>query len=291
MEAFTRLRRSRRAAAIGVAVLMVGTIGGFAADAATPPPAHNNGTAGLKQVGPIDETNGFPLWYKDPNNVRLELCLVPSDANGTWDVFVRDVAAGTTTRVSANITGSDGDLASSDAMISGDGHRVVFSSSATNLIAGDTNGLSDEFVRDLAAGVTVRANVSTTGGEANAYSNSPSLSRDGRFVSFVSDATNLVSPAQSGHRVYVRDTQAPTTTRPTSTTTIWARLSGDGRYLAEQTSNGVVLVDRFAGASINLSGLRTWAWPVMSSNGRYIVVVETKGQSVVLTVAPNPFGP
>ena len=71
-----------RAATVGVAVVMVGTVGGIAADAASPPPAHlNNGTVGLKQVGPIDETNGFPLWYKDTNNVRLELCLDPSDAN------------------------------------------------------------------------------------------------------------------------------------------------------------------------------------------------------------------
>src|SRR4051794_20545395 len=46
-----------------------------------PPPAHNNGTDGLKQVGPIDETNGYPLWFKDTNNVRLQLCLDPSDAN------------------------------------------------------------------------------------------------------------------------------------------------------------------------------------------------------------------
>jgi len=58
---------------------MVATLGGLAA--AAPPPAHNNGTDGLKQVGPIDETNGFPLWYKDTNGVRLQLCLDPSDAN------------------------------------------------------------------------------------------------------------------------------------------------------------------------------------------------------------------
>jgi len=58
---------------------MVATLGGLAA--AAPPPAHLNGTSGLKQVGPIDETNGFPLWYKDTNNVRLQLCLDPGDAN------------------------------------------------------------------------------------------------------------------------------------------------------------------------------------------------------------------
>ena len=81
MNAFARLRRSRRAATVGLAVTMVATVGGLAAYAATPPPAHLNNTVGLKQVGPIDETNGFPLWYKDTNNVRLELCLDPSDAN------------------------------------------------------------------------------------------------------------------------------------------------------------------------------------------------------------------
>jgi len=217
--------------------------------------------------------------------------LIPNDANGAWDVFVRDVAAGTTTRVSSSTTGSDGDLASSDAMISGDGRHVAFSSGATNLVAGDTNNVFDVFVRDLAASTTVRASVSTTGGEANARSTATSLSRDGRFVSFVSDATNLVLPAQSGYRIYLRDTQAPTTTRTTSAVTIWARLSGDGRYLAGQVSSGVVLVDRFTARSTDLSGTRTWFWPVMSSNGRYTVVVETKDQRVVLTVVPNPFGP
>ena len=81
MQAFPRLRRSRRAATVGLAVLMVAGVGGYAAHAALPLPAHLNNTVGLKQVGPIDETNGYPLWYKDTNNVRLELCLNPNDAN------------------------------------------------------------------------------------------------------------------------------------------------------------------------------------------------------------------
>ncbi len=81
MQGFPRLRRSRRAATVGMAVLMVAGVGGYAAHAALPLPAHLNNTVGLKQVGPIDETNGYPLWYKDTNNVRLELCLNPNDAN------------------------------------------------------------------------------------------------------------------------------------------------------------------------------------------------------------------
>lgn len=236
----------------------------------------------------------MPTISDDGNRVAFSSTafdLVANDANGASDVFVRDVAAGTTTRVSTSATGGDGDLASSDAMISGDGGHVAFSSAATNLIAGDTNNLFDVFVRDLAAGATVRASVSTTGGEANALCNSPSLSRDGRFVSFVSQATNLVVPGAATPRVYVRDTQAPTTTRPTAAAAVWGRLSGDGRYLAEQLTGNVMLFDRFAAASANLSGGRTWAWPVMSGNGRYVVVVETRGASVVLTIASNPFGP
>jgi hypothetical protein len=78
MQAFARFRRSRRTATAGVAVVMVAALGGLAA--ASPPPAHLNNTVGLKQVGPIDESNGYPLWYKDTNNVRLELCTDPGDA-------------------------------------------------------------------------------------------------------------------------------------------------------------------------------------------------------------------
>ena len=71
MYSFARVRRSRRTAVAGLAVLALAASGSFAANAATPPPAHNGGKDGLKQVGPIDETNGYPLWFKDTNNVRL----------------------------------------------------------------------------------------------------------------------------------------------------------------------------------------------------------------------------
>src|SRR4051794_4269897 len=81
MYSFARVRRSRRTAVAGLAVLALAASGSFAANAATPTPAHNAGKDGLKQVGPIDETNGYPLWYKDTNNVRVELCLEPDNAN------------------------------------------------------------------------------------------------------------------------------------------------------------------------------------------------------------------
>src|SRR6187455_859924 len=78
MKIFRRLPRGR-AFTVGVATLTLAASGALVASAVTPPPAHNNNTVGLKQVGPIDEANGFPIWYKDTNNVKLELCTDPGD--------------------------------------------------------------------------------------------------------------------------------------------------------------------------------------------------------------------
>ena len=78
MNTFRDLPRGR-SFTVGVATLMLAASGALVASAVTPPPAHNNKTVGLKQVGPIDEANGFPIWYKDTNNVKLELCTDPGD--------------------------------------------------------------------------------------------------------------------------------------------------------------------------------------------------------------------
>jgi hypothetical protein len=70
-----------RAVVIGAVALTLAASGAVLASAAAPPPAHKGNTAGLKQVGPLDESNGFPLWYRDTSGVRLELCLNPNDTN------------------------------------------------------------------------------------------------------------------------------------------------------------------------------------------------------------------
>jgi hypothetical protein len=144
-------------------------------------------------------------------------------------------------------------------------------------------------VRDLTAGTTSRVSVSSTGGQADKASTGASLSRDGQFVSFLSSATTLVANA-SGTQVYVRDTQALTTTRPlTFTSMISARLSADGRYLAGYDfTTGVTICDRFKPATATLPGSGLWAWPILSGNGRYVAVLNTAVPGVTLVVAPNP---
>src|SRR5207253_2878782 len=82
--------------------------------------------------------------------------LVAGDTNGQHDVFIRDRLTGTTERVSLSSTGNQGDGWSSGPSLSADGRFVAFTSGATNLVPGDTNGASDVFVHDRQTGITER---------------------------------------------------------------------------------------------------------------------------------------
>jgi hypothetical protein len=96
--------------------------------------------------------------------------------------------------------------------ISETGARIAFGSNATTLVPGDTNGLTDVFVRDMAAGTTVRASVSSGGAQANAEADWPRISENGNVVAFTSQATSLVAPAPTAIvHVYVRDLTTGTT--------------------------------------------------------------------------------
>lgn len=131
--------------------------------------------------------------------------LVAADANGKADVVVHDRQAGTTSLVSATPSGLAGDGASGSPVVSGDGTKVAFVSSAGDLVAGDTNGRADVFVRDLATGTTERVSVANSGAEANSDSSEPFLSHDGAIVGFTTLATNLGGVKDRvGFDVYLR---------------------------------------------------------------------------------------
>jgi hypothetical protein len=218
--------------------------------------------------------------------------LVAGDANGASDVFVRDFTRGapTTSRISISVVGGDGDLASSAPAISGDGRSVAFVSSATNLIMGDTNNASDVFVRNLGSANTTLVSQSTAGMQGDRFSNAPAISGDGRFVSFVTQSTNLVQPPPTVlNELYVRDVTGRVTTRPSpaSLQVIWGRLSGDGRYLVQMSATGVQVIDRFTPSTMTLN-TNTWFWPVVSGNGRYIVVSDRSSSLASVTVTSNP---
>ncbi|HEU4733172.1 MAG TPA: Ig-like domain-containing protein [Kofleriaceae bacterium] len=241
-------------------------------------------------------SSGVPDVSEDGNRVvfaSTAFDLVAGDSNGSSDIFLRDIAAATTTRVSLGSAGGQGDQGSTSPVISGDGNHVAFVSTATNLVDVDNDGLADVFARDLLTATTTRVSVSSTGVEADRPALLPAVSRDGAVFAFLSNATNLVAvPAGTVQQVYIRDLAGPITIRPVTSGSamVWARLSGDGRYVVEFGSSGVTLCDRIAPTTVVPPGAGSWFWPSLSGNGKYLVVLEAK-QSSVVTVVPNPLNP
>jgi Tol biopolymer transport system component len=137
---------------------------------------------------------GSPAISADGTAVAFEsddTTLVAGDNNGVRDIFVKDLTTGAIDRVSVDSAGTPADGRSDEPTISEDGRLVAFTSSATNLVAGDTNQVSDVFVHNRGTGTTTRVSVSALGREANGASFMPAISPDGGYVVFVSAAENL----------------------------------------------------------------------------------------------------
>ena len=118
--------------------------------------------------------------------------LVPTGSNGLVQIFVHDRQTGTTTQVSVNSGGQEGDFPSSAPSISGNGLHVAFESWATNLAAIGDGIFPDIFVHNRQTGETIRVSVNSAGAEGGGPSFHPSISADGRYVAFQSQADNLV---------------------------------------------------------------------------------------------------
>jgi Tol biopolymer transport system component len=194
---------------------------------------------GASELSSISADGRFAAFASTASN------LIAGDTNGFSDVFVRDLQIGTTERVSVSTDGAQGNTASYSYSISGDGRFVTFYSNATSLVAGDTNGVPDAFVRDRQLGTTERVSVATNGAQGNARSDAPRVSTDGRFVAFFSDATNLAAGDTNGSSdVFVRDLQSKTTERVSLSTggtegnaaSRYPAFSADGRFVTFDSS-------------------------------------------------------
>ena len=126
--------------------------------------------------------------------------LVPGDTSFGWDIFVRDRQAGMTERVSLASDGTQQNFDSDQPSISADGRFVVFTSTSSNLVPGDTNHSIDVFLRDRASGTTSRLSVSSDGTEASSGSGGSTISADGTCVLFFSEASDLVRGHESPRR-------------------------------------------------------------------------------------------
>ncbi len=155
--------------------------------------------------------------------------LVPGDTNNSWDVFVKDLQTGETTRASV---GSSGDQwAGSDSpAISGDGRHVAFRSD----LGANNTGAFDIYVHDLGTGKTDLVSVNMSGDQGNYSGGYPSINHDGRYVAFSSGAQDLVPDDANigGYDVFVRDVQTGKTELVDRDSS--GRQGAFGNYSAEQ---------------------------------------------------------
>ncbi len=225
--------------------------------------------------------------------------LVVGDMNATSDIFVHDRRSGTTERVSVDSGGAEGNGLSYYAAISVDGRYVAFDSSATNLVAGDTNAFTDVFVHDRQSGATERVSVDSGGAEGNDGSGGfLSISADGRYVVFGSYATNLVGGDTNGlFDLFVHDRQIGVTERVSVDSagaegnglSFYPSISADGRHVAfasiasnlvggdTNASYDAFVHDRQSGTtervSVDSSGAQgdfDSFYPVISADGRHV---------------------
>src|SRR5262245_6374137 len=138
--------------------------------------------------------------------------LVSGDTNGEEDLFVYDLANGIVERVNVATDGTQAEVADNGShivgeppSISGDGRFVAFDSDAGNLVANDTNGTRDIFVRDRMSGTTERVSLDSTGAEANAPCSGPAISDDGRFVVFTTNGQLTPDDTNASFDVYLYD--------------------------------------------------------------------------------------
>lgn len=139
----------------------------------------------------VSDNGRYVAFESDASN------LVADDSNGVSDIFVYDRHTGVTERVSVRSDGAQANFGSYAPVISADGRYVAFHSSATNLVDGDTNNVSDVFLHDRATRQTHRVSHGALGQPTDG-SYSPSISADGRYVAFWSDAPNLVVNDSNG---------------------------------------------------------------------------------------------
>lgn len=209
-----------------------------------------------------DEFTDFESFQFTDGTRALEELVAPSSFN-----FTTAVASGTT-RVSVSSAGSQANHSSDKPEFSGDGRYVVFSSWASNLVAGDTNETQDVFVRDLATGITTCVSVDSGETQANGGSHNASISMDGRYVVFESTASNLVAGDTNGTTdVFVRDLVAGTTTMVGADARS-PQISADGRYVVFHNGSGSFVRDMVANTTTPVVGGQ---FADISADGRYVV--------------------
>lgn len=204
--------------------------------------------------------------------------LVSGDSNIRYDVYLKDVQTGATTRVSTDSAGAEGNSESLFPSISADGRYVAFDS-ASSLVPGDNNGLFDVYLKHTLTGATFHVSTDFAGTGVSHESRSPSLSPDGRYVAFHSAASDLVTGENNvWEDVYVKDVQTGAITR-VSTDSAGAEANG-GSYEPSLSADGTYVA--FSSYASNLVP--------SDSNGEMDIFLSTTASGDSDEINPSPTG-
>lgn len=250
-----------------------------------------------------DGTSGSPSLSADGRWIAFQSsarALDPSDDNGHLDIFLEDRASGTLERITHGVDGNSPDFGSIRPAISADGRRIAFQSSATNLVPGDTNGVSDIFLYDRDTRQTTLVSAGLDGEPASGASQYPSISADGTHIAFESRANNLTPGDTNGRQdVFIYEVATGTLELgsrsadgvPGNRDSYHPAISREGRLLvyhtlsdnllAGQDTNGrmdIMVLNRETGVVQRASVTSQWAQadghslrPDISDDGRYVV--------------------
>ncbi len=240
--------------------------------------------------------------------VSVATNLAPGDTNDENDIFIHDRQTGITERVSVDSAGNQADGSSDAPAISANGRFVTFVSTASNLVPADINGETDILVHNRQTGITERVSIDSAGNQADGSSEGPAISADGRFVAFVSAASNLVpSDTNRESDVFVHDRQTRATERVSvdsagsqaDGSSAAPAISPDGRFVAFESKAGnlvpgdtngesdIFIHDRETGitqrVSVDSAGSQADGSndaPAISADGRF-VAFESKASNLV----------
>ena len=262
-------------------------------------------TPGILCGLPSNGDSGNPAIAWDGSKVAFESNATnfgPADTNGKRDIYMRTTPTGAIVKVSSGVGGAAANNDSFEPSVSSGGTFVAYSSNATNIVAGDSNGVADVFVASLGgAPTTERVSVFGATGQANGNSYSPAISADGRYVTFTSMATNLVPGDTNGVTdIFVRDRTSGITSRismgaggaQANGFSDEPVISGDGRYIAyysvatnlvlgdSNNQSDVFLYDRNTATTTRISVTSTFG---QANDASYAPSISADGRRIVFT--------
>lgn len=250
----------------------------------------NSHTQGYNGVQMTPDGRYFSF-YTDASN------LAPGDTDGSLDLFWKDTVTGKILRIAAPGIASE---ALHGGSMSDDGRYILFDSPASSVVAGDTNGVSDIFRFDTQTGTTLRVSTTSSGAQANGASNSSQISPDGRYVKFLSYASNLVAGDTNGAPDWlVKDmvTGAVVLAKdaPAGAPTVFhyeTLVSGkDSIWRDMQTDQSIVFYTSQVVGSSKLGPIYDWPYQVAlgTSDGKFITfwsLTYTGSGALAISLAP-----